>query len=284
MNHFKGALNKAGSSLRSIRSFYFICGFFLGLILYFYTEDQYEKELFGALANNIKAQAGNQFHNESVVLSANHLVHALEQDRQAAFSGMRLNGFKARYLQPITYDLMTGKGACGSNSRVLARLLIEMDYPVRIAQMKVNNNYGGHIVVEANVKGKWVVLDPLYDLSFRKTNGEMASFNEVGKDWANFKNQLPEGYNPAYNYQGVRYTNWDKVPVLLPALYKTLTVVKGQQWADQVSLRVIILRKFRFFLILSIAGFALLLSTRIRLLKRKRTSADPVRGKMLQVA
>lgn len=245
---------------------------------------QNEKELFGALANNVKLQAGNQAKDDSVVLLANHLVHALEQDKQAAFSGMRLNGFKARYLQPITYDLMTGKGACGSNSLVLARLLMELDYPVRIAQMIVNNNFGVHIVVEARVNGKWVVLDPLYDLCFRKPNGQMASFDEAGKDWANFKTQLPEGYNTAYNYAGVRYTNWDKVPVLLPALYKMLAFVKGDQWADHISLRVLILRKFKFFLIFSIVGFAVLLSTRIRHSKGNRITAGAVPGKILQVA
>jgi len=142
MIQFRRTWHKAGVLIRSTKCFYFLCGLFLGFILYIYTEDKYEKQLFGALANNIRMQSGIHSENaDTIVVMAVHLVHVLEQSRQSIFPDLQLGGFKAGYLQPITCDLMTGKGACGSNSLVLSRVLMEFGYPVRIAQMKVDGRY-----------------------------------------------------------------------------------------------------------------------------------------------
>ena len=110
---------------------------------------------------------------------------------------------------------MTTNGACGSYSYILSRLLNELKIPNRIAQMKVNGEYGGHILVEAKTPKGWIVLDGLYDLYFKKMNGELASFKDVQDNWNYFRDQVPANYNHQYRFEGVRYTNWSKIPVNL---------------------------------------------------------------------
>ena len=61
----------------------------------------------------------------------------------------QFQGFEADVLAACTsMDLMTAKGACGSFSMVLARILQGYQFPVRIAQMKSDGCFGSHIVVE----------------------------------------------------------------------------------------------------------------------------------------
>ena len=143
---------------------------------------------------------------------------------------------------------MTANGSCGSYSMILGRLLKELDYPVRFAQMKVGGKFGGHIILETKTKDGWVVLDPLYDLFFMRPDGKLASFADVGAHWDYYSKQVPPGYDYSYNYAGVQYTNWSKIPVVMPATKKVLNWAMGKEKADKISLRNIILSKFEFIL------------------------------------
>jgi hypothetical protein len=147
-------------------------------------------------------------------------------------------------IHPVTYDLMTTNGACGSYSYILSRLLKELNVPNRIAQMKVDGLYGGHILVEAKTSKGWVVMDGLYDLYFKKADGTLASFNDVQNNWDYYKTQVPANYDFRYNYGGVRYTNWNKIPVLMPAIKSILELSLGKKAAGSFSMRTFFLRKF----------------------------------------
>jgi hypothetical protein len=144
-----------------------------------------------------------------------------------------------------TVDMMTANGACGSYSVVLARLLKSMGYTVRIPQMIVNGQPAGHILVEVYSNGRWVVMDPLYDLYFVKPGGDLASFADVSRNWNYYKSQVPAEYNPDYTYQGVQYTNWNKVPVLMPAVHRVLSVFMNEHALATLSLRSYALRKYQ---------------------------------------
>ncbi|HEY8895207.1 MAG TPA: hypothetical protein VIM79_10355, partial [Niastella sp.] len=43
---------------------------------------------------------------------------------------------------------------------------------------------------------------------------------------------------------GVRYTNWDKVPVVLPLVKNVLSVFMGKESTETLSIRTFFLRKF----------------------------------------
>lgn len=231
-----------------LRMFHFFNGLAIGLLFYFYSENVYEQQLFEALAGNIRNELPliKTHAEDSILIRSLRLTNELEKNRMNIFSNAKFEGFKAEYLQPVTFDLMTGQGACGSNAYVLGRLLMEFNYPIRFGQMKVNGIYGGHIILEAWFKGKWVALDPSYNLYFKTRSGDFASFAEVQADWENYKYQAPKNYNMAYDYADIRYANWDKIPVIMPILKGLLSTLLGSEKVASLSLRVFILKKFHF--------------------------------------
>ncbi|MGN6492504.1 MAG: hypothetical protein ACTHLE_10955 [Agriterribacter sp.] len=258
-------LKKVASYYRSLNKFYFfffISGFLTGLIFYFYSEDKYEQDLFRVLSTNAKKLAeSNNIDTDSnaILISSLNLVHELVSSSRVAFQDKKINSFKSDIVNPLTVDLMTGQGACGSYSLVMARLLDELKLETRIIQMKVGNLYGGHIILEAKNGGRWVVFDPLYNLYFKRPDGTLASFEDVSKDWASYKTQVPAGYDQNYRYEGKQYTNWNKIPVLMPALKKMLDWTIGKENADTLSLRILVLRKFRLLFLAALATQLLLI-------------------------
>jgi len=241
----------------------YILAFFHGLLIstifYAYTESHYEAALFKDIIYNIKSEPVNSRNEDSFLLCSMHVCHQLLNVRQPLFDNYRFSAFKSDLIYPVTYDLMTANGACGSFSRVLARILQTGGVDIRFAEMKVNGKYGGHILIEANTRHGWVVLDPLYDLYFTTPQKTLAAFADVQQNWAYYKTQVPSNYNYAYNYAGVRYTNWNKIPVLLPALKKVLQWTRGREKTEQLSLRTYFLQPYHIIFVC--AAFVYLLLT-----------------------
>ena len=221
----------------------FLNGFILALLVYFYTEDSYETQIFRALASQVQ-QTTDSNHPDSLLVSSLNLTYLLEKNRLQVFNNKEIHTLKSDLIRPVTFDLITGNGACGSYSYVLSRILRELNVETRFAQMKVNGKFGGHITVEAKSGNKWVSLDPSYNLMFKSTNGQYASFSEISSNWNYYKNQVPENYDQSYSYDDVQYTNWAKVPLVMPALKKFITLVKGEKAAQEFSIRNLFLRKF----------------------------------------
>lgn len=237
----------AGKFIYTRKALVFFNGFLVASLIYFYTEDSYEKKLFETLASYVKDETPNAANKEdALLLNSLHLTYQLGSNRASIFNGKQINSFKSSVIHPVTYDLMTANGACGSFAYVLSRLLKELKIPNRIAQMKVDGLYGGHILVEAKTSKGWVVLDGLYDLYFKKASGALASFNDVQNNWDYYRSQVPANYDLRYNYSGVRYTNWDKIPVLMPAVKSILDLTIGKQASGYFSMRTLFLRKFHF--------------------------------------
>ena len=237
------------------RYFLFVLnGFLLAAALLFYVHDAYEHGLISALANNVK-RGNAQFHSQDSLLAGSvRLTHDLEERRVVVFGNEDVQDGYSDLLQPLTNDLMTGKGACGSYSMVLASILKDLGFKVRIAQMKVNETWGGHIIVEAKTDKGWVVLDPSFKLVFKKPDGNFASFRDVQANWNYYKSQLPQNYRHEYAYADVRYTNWEKVPVISPTVKKVLNIIIGTQATNELSLRVFFLRKYQilYYIMLSL--------------------------------
>lgn len=268
-----GAIRPLKRILNNIYVLLFLNGFFFASMALLYTEGNYESQIFKSLAGEIKGNSPSiqSISPDTIVLRCLHLTNQLEKSRSILFGKRPVSSFKADYLSPLTVDLMTGQQACGGFSYVLGRLLQEMQIDFRFAQMKVNGMFGGHILVEAKLQYGWVVLDPLYDLYFVKPNGKLASFEDVKNDWAYFKTQVPEDYKEDYKYEAVRYTNWEKIPILMPALKSIMNLTMGEEATENYSIRNLFLRKFDmlFYSTIVLYGFFLSLTVRKYYLRRK---------------
>jgi hypothetical protein len=120
----------------------------------------------------------------------------------------------------------------------------------------------------------WVALDPSFNLAFTKSDGNLASFRDVQANWNYFKSQLPDNYRHEYAYADVRYTNWEKIPILLPAIKWVLDVTIGKESANELSIRVFFFRKYRivYYVMLS-----LYLYSWYRIIKRYARKRNAVR-------
>ena len=231
----------------SISNRYFLLfsnGFLLAMLLWCYVQADYETQLFKSLAQYVQTRVNNPESKENLLIESLHVTHELGKNRLLFFGTKTIDNPQASLLKPLTYDLMTGQQACGGFSYVLGRLLQEMDIDIRFAQMQVNQVYGGHIVLEAKMPYGWVVVDPLFDLYFTRPDKQLASFTDVKTDWNYYKTQVPVDYNAAYAYENVRYTNWEKIPVILPAVKNILMWSMGKEAAEGFSFRNLFLKKY----------------------------------------
>ena len=242
----------------------------LSSLLYFKMEATYEGELFSVIKKSIDKKTDFNDTQDSLVIKIMQSCNSLLRSRSTVFTGAKedFDDLKVNYMHPASIDLMTARGACGSYSLVLARIIQNYHLPVRIAQMKANGQFGAHNIIEVEIHSNWIVLDPLYDLYFVSPTNQLASFNDVKNNWNFYRKQLPAGYDSSYKYTDVRYTNWTKIPVVLPAVKKILDVVIGRQKSNTFCMRVLFLRMydiyFYFTLILFIPVFLITLKKIIK--------------------
>jgi hypothetical protein len=256
----------------------FLNGFFLASLFYLKIDAAYENGLFSSIKANIDSQIDNNDTPDSVAVKAMNVCYRLMNNKGSIFSNDNL-GPRADLFHSVTIDLTTSRGACGSYAQALARILQTYHFPVRIAQMKVVGVYAGHNVVETMVRHHWVVLDPTFDLCFVRPDGALASFADVQMNWSYYSRQVPAGYNPAYCYEDVRYSNWSKIPVLLPALRSLLNLVIGPERTSKVCLRIIFMDTYSVYLYITLALYVpLVLITFKKLTVRSssRSRSSPV--------
>lgn len=248
----------------------FLNGLFISTLYFFRAEDLYERDLFNAIVYNIKDSLKTE-NKDSFLVHSVKMTHELLHERQSIFQNAQIATVTTNnYFQSVRKDLMVANGACGSNAKVLARILKANGCKVRIGQMMANNRFGAHIVVETKINNKWIVVDPLYNLYFKNPNGSLASFKDVQKNWVYFKNQTPPNYDSAYRYEGIRYTNWNKIPVILPFIKKVLDRTIGKEKADEISLRPTILRIHHILFVTGSVLYILLTSFTFWLIYQKR--------------
>jgi len=221
---------------------------FIGCILFLQLESDHESALFRNIVRTVRNQTQGQ-HDTVYLRQLMVSINTMMQDRYNIFKGSEQLSYKARFFKSVDADLMYGAGACGGFSKVLSRAIKTAGFTTRIGQMKVNGNYGGHILLEVYMPSlqKWVVMDPLYLLAFTNPQGKWASFNEVAANWPYYRAQISLPYNDQYRYEGIRYTNWTKLPVAGPLAYKALAFSKGEAYADQFSARPYLLDHYRLY-------------------------------------
>jgi hypothetical protein len=225
----------------------FLNGFLLASLFYFRMQSAYENGLFASVKASIDNKIDADDTHDSVATKAMIACHYLMSNRASIFEGTDMLGPEADLFHSATTDLMTTRGACGSYALVLARLMDAYGYPVRIAQMKAGGIYGAHNVVEVKTGPSWIVLDPTFNVTFIRPDARLASFADVRRNWSYYAGQVPKEYNPAYRYEDVRYTNWEKIPVLLPAFKALLNLTLGPQKTNTLSLRTWLLKIYTVY-------------------------------------
>ena len=223
---------------------FFLNGLLISLLIVATLEDRYENSFFTALSRKVLSTGAAT--EDSRLVNAVDICHKVLLPRSAAFGGTLDPSLIDQYIHPLSTDLIAANGSCGSYTLVLGRLLQVMGYYIRIVQMKVGQRYGGHIVLEVYSSHGWVVLDPLYDLYFIRPDGRLASFEDVSGNWRYYALQTPKDYDPQYRYEGVRYTNWEKIPLVLPSVKSALNLILDKKQVEHFSLRTYFLRKYLF--------------------------------------
>ena len=244
---------------------------FLITIVFLVVESQHEDALY---YNIIRATKRNGVQQTDTVFIRNLMVNinTMMYNRLAVFQNTEKLSWKNDLFNSVDADLMYGTGACGGFSKVFARSLKLSGYKVRIGQMKANGYYGAHIIVEVflpDIK-RWVVIDPLFLLTFTSTkDGHWAGFEEIKNNWAHYEQQLPLNYDRQYRYEDVRYTNWEKVPLAGSIGYRMLQRILGKERAAAISIRVLILNKYYTYLCIIVAAYFLFIFASVRRFRRK---------------
>ncbi len=248
----------------------FLNGFLIASLFYFKMEAAYENGLFLSIKTSIDSKIDANDTQDSILLKAMNTCNTLMVDRAATFqNGVRL-GPQADFFHPASVDLMTAGGACGSYSEVLARILQTYDYPIRIAQMKSNGVFAAHNIVEVKTVHGWVVLDPTFNAAFTRPDSRLASFADVQHNWNYYSKQVPPGYDLSYRYEDVRYSNWTKIPVVLPAIKGILNILLGAERANTISIRSYFLKIYTiYFYIALFLCIPILLYTIRKIVKTK---------------
>lgn len=204
------------------------------------------------------------------VVALRRAAHDLVSARNQYLGTVQHSGVRGRWFGSADYSLLKG-GGCGHYVAVLTRLLHRAGFEARIAQMLCEDtSYGAcHIVAEAKVGERWVVLDPLYDHAFRAPDGTLASYAEVSAHWDRYVAQVPPDYRRMYNYNDVRYTNWSKIPVLMPAARAVLGWVVED--AETISVRAHVLNVYRTYAYLLLGGELILLVGTVLWFRRRWT-------------
>ncbi|HEY4337165.1 MAG TPA: hypothetical protein VGM89_14745 [Puia sp.] len=217
----------------------FLNGFLIAVLLCFKIQASYENGLFASIKSSINERIDANDNADSIVVKSMNVCYYLMKPRAATFNDNTAApmGPEAGIFRSTAVDLMTASGACGSYSQVLARIIDSYHYPVRIAQMKANGHFGAHNIVEVYTGSRWVVLDPTFNLSFIRPDHRLANFDDVHNNWSFYSKQVPDDYDLNYKYEDVRYTNWTKIPVILPAMKKTLSLFLGADRVNYFSLR-----------------------------------------------
>ena len=261
------------SILCNLHFLLFVNGFLLAGYLFFKMQDDYENRLFNSITQRVITST-DQGVQELQIKKALSTTYYMLRRRSDIFKNTQTGGFLDDYINPVSSDIITAEGACGSYSSILCRLLNSMGYTTRFAQMTVSGKESGHIITEVKTDNGWAVLDPLYNLSFTKQDGQLASFDEVAADWKHYSQQVPQGYDPRYNYSGVRYTNWNKIPVLMPLAKSCISLFMSKDVLDHFSIRSYLLRKYMVcanFLFVFMVPFSIMIIYRVFRVKKIAT-------------
>jgi transglutaminase-like putative cysteine protease len=230
----------------------------------------HEDRLYNALvAQTIRSD----MRDEEKALALMRRAEGIVRERRAIFGESPQNGVRCvrtAVLRSGDTELLQADGACGSASSIFAESCQHAGIPARLCQLTDSLGTTRHVIAEAMVGGRWVVVDALFGRVFRDRGGRMVGCAEVAADWDYYQRQAPEYLEHGYDFRAVRYTNWSKFPVLLPLVKGGLNLVLGHDRADTVSVRSYCLNLYSTYLLL-LLGMTVLLNVAIVLRAWRRS-------------
>lgn len=198
-------------------------------------------------------------------------AHDLVKLRRKAIGEWSDPGLRYSLLSPANIDLVLGDGGCGSYVYVFIRLLKSAGLSPRIIQMQCVDYPGCHMVAEVRIGGQWSVMDPTYRHAFRHASGRIATVDELVADFSPFVDELPESYNPFFNYQGYLRTNWNRYPTVLPKVRAAASALLGEESVSGFSARVYMLNEHWVLLAKtwSVVALAVLMALVFAMIRRR---------------
>ena len=129
------------------------------------------------------------------------------------------------------------RGGCGSHTRVVIALLRASGVESRPLFLLNDRGKVIHTVVHAHIEGRWVVSDPYFGIVFRRRDGTLATVEDIAADERRFREQVDRarGYVLTYDYDRVSLMNWEKVPVVLPAVHDALVALIGAERVKAIA-------------------------------------------------
>lgn len=129
------------------------------------------------------------------------------------------------------------RGPCGSKSRVVKAMLKATGTRARLRLLLDESGESVHTVVEALDGGRWIVADPTYAIVFHRRDGRGATADDLAADTVLFHAHVDTipGYSPAFDYDSHTLFNWEKVPVILPAVRDALTRLLGPERVAEIK-------------------------------------------------
>lgn len=227
-----------------------ICGTLIGTAAVFMAFSQQEDALLTDIVERVTLP---DWSDEKKVVALTSITNVLIQPRKKFFGEGRPS-FRTTWLRSIDMELVEARGSCGSYTHVLARLLDNAGIQHRIFQIycPTSGIYGCHIALEAKINGAWRSVDPLFNVVLP------VSARQAGQDWEKYRDLFPADYNPEYRYADLRYTNWDKIPVIMPSIKSLLDWI-APEFGSTLSVRSYVINVYRnwavgclFFAILSL--------------------------------
>lgn len=190
----------------------------------------------------------------------------------------------SRILGPSAKNIAINGGHCGRRARLLIALLHEKSIDARKVHL-INKNYKQydhsheyvHAVVEANINGKWVIADPLYNIVYINESGQLAGLDEIQASPKIFNEGIlradekyVEYFIDLYTYDEYRKFYWNSLP-LGDTIYLFLAEKLDPLQANNLYTPYILEKPYLFLALLSyvlsfIIFILLLLANRSRLM------------------
>ncbi len=238
----------------------FVVGFLLAWFGVFLTLGFANQKVYSALVQNYDASHGP----ESAEARARGLLalsHQLVSTRIETLGPWQVPELRQSLTPPPNLDLLIGDGICGSYTAVFTRLAQAAGYSVRIAQMRCGATKGCHMLNEVLLDGRWVVMDAYYNLVLTNPDGLPATFADISGRFGRYESQLPPEYDRNFDFSGVTRTNWEKYPLVLPAIRRVAVWLSSEEAVAGFSARTYLMNWYFnvvIYSVLAILGMLLL--------------------------
>lgn len=257
----------------------FLSGFLFTLAVVYYSEWNYEEDVLDTMAQEVdSACVGRSLADR--IDTAMALTHEVVDPMADVYGNRHFSFFKDMFISPSFLIYYYGQGACGGYSSFTARLLDKMGINTKFVEQYVNGVHGGHITLVVDSGARQLLVDPMFQWTFRDSLGHLSDIKQVAANWSYYAQYEPPHYKPSYNYQeGWDYTNWDKFGVFSRALYKVCIFIWGKEKVDNYSFRAGLLgltqKYFYLCSFLFICCVAFIIRRYVRYLKIQAKSQTP---------